>query len=181
MKIYQWINTHSALVLTLFLSTLCSCKSSEETPKAIANQETETPKPVRDPSSHDRAIDDPDLSTFKQALIAGGLQDIFIGTGPFTVFAPTNQAFAKLGKDKVKTLFKPENKDQLVSILIFHVVPGKYMSNMLKTRSYRTINGKNIEITVENGEVKVNNAKVIKSDLVGPNGVFHHIDTVLMP
>ena len=109
------------------------------------------------------------------------LKDLFNGTGPFTVFAPTDEAFKKLGKEKLDRLTKPENRDELSTILIYHVVPGKYLSKSLKTRQSISVGGKPLQINVEGGEIKVNNAKVVKMDLVGPNGVIHEIDTVLMP
>lgn len=128
-----------------------------------------------------RPIDDPDISTFKTAVLAAGLEDVFIGTGPFTVFAPTNAAFEKLGKKKLEELLKPENRDQLSIIIEYHVVPGKYLAHNLKTATLRTIEGKSVDVKVDNGQITVNNAKVVKTDLVGPNGVIQEIDTVLMP
>ena len=107
--------------------------------------------------------------------------DIFVGTGPFTGFAPSNEAFQKFGKEKLHQLLNPDNRDQLTSLIIYHVVPGKYLSKDLKSMDLKTINGKSLAITVQNGEIKVNNAKVIRKDLVGPNGVIHIIDTVLVP
>jgi uncharacterized surface protein with fasciclin (FAS1) repeats len=126
-------------------------------------------------------FEDPDLKTFAKAVTAADLTELFNGTGPFTAFAPTNQAFEKLGRHKLKELLDPKNKDLLASILIYHIVPGKYMAKNLKPRNFKTVNGKEIEITVDNGEIRVNGARVIKADLVGPNGVLHEIDTVLIP
>lgn len=128
------------------------------------------------------AINDPDISTFGKAIDAAQLRDLFEGTGPFTAFIPSNAAFDKFGKTKLDHLLKPENRDNLTSILIYHIVPGKYMAANMKTTSLKTVNGKMIEIKVEeNGDIKVNNAKVIRTDMVGPNGVIHEIDTVLIP
>lgn len=129
----------------------------------------------------DSLLSAPEFSTFVQGIQAADLADLFQGTGPFTAFVPSNQAFDKFGQEKWKALLKPENKDELTSILIYHIVPGKYMSRNLRNMSLKTINGKSIEITVENGEIKVNGAKVIDKDKVGPNGVVHEIDTVLVP
>lgn len=123
----------------------------------------------------------PELSVFAEGVKAADVGDLFQGTGPFTAFIPSNEAIDKFGQNKWKNLLKPENKDELTSILIYHIVPGKYMSKSLKTMTLKTINGKNIEIQVENGQIKVNNAKVIRTDMVGPNGVVHEIDTVLVP
>lgn len=128
------------------------------------------------------AINDPDISTFGKAIDAAQLRDLFEGTGPFTAFIPSNAAFDKFGKTKLDHLLKPENRDNLTSILIYHIVPGKYMAANMKTTSLKTVNGKMIEIKIEeNGDIKVNNAKVIRTDMVGPNGVIHEIDTVLIP
>lgn len=127
-------------------------------------------------------LNDPDLSTFAKAVKVAGINDLFVGTGSYTGFIPSNAAFEKFGKDKLEILLKPENRDQLTSLLIYHVVSGKYLAANLRTRSLKTINGKNLEINIDNiGNIKVNNAKVIKTDMVGPNGVIHEIDTVLIP
>jgi uncharacterized surface protein with fasciclin (FAS1) repeats len=123
----------------------------------------------------------PELSMFVMLVNKAQLRDLFNGTGPFTVFAPTDEAFKKLGDKKIKELMKPENRDELSTILIYHIVPGKYMSKNLRTRDAPSVNGKAISINVENGEIRVNNAKVVKVDLVGPNGVLHEIDAVLIP
>lgn len=125
--------------------------------------------------------DHPELSTFVLLVNKAELKDLFNGTGPFTVFAPTNEAFKKMGKDKIDHLSKPENRDQLSDLLIYHVMPGKYLSNSLKSRTAPSMNGKTLKILVENGEVKVNDAKVTQMDIIGPNGVIHEIDTVLVP
>lgn len=135
------------------------------------------------PSTHFDSIatNHPELTIFVALVNKAKLKDLFNGTGPFTVFAPTDEAFKKLGQKKLDELSKPENQDELSSLLIYHVVPGKYMAKNLKTRKAPSINGKSVQIEVENGQIKVNNAKVVKTDLVGPNGVIHEIDTVLIP
>lgn len=144
---------------------------------SIAMNDTEIPKN----ESQSRILREPDLKTFADLIVAADLSDLFEGTGPFTAFVPTNQAFEKWGKGKLDELKKPENKDELTSLLIYHIVPGKYLSPNLKSRSYQTVNGKKLNVDVENGEIKVNGARVIKVDLLGPNGVIHEIDTVLVP
>lgn len=123
----------------------------------------------------------PELSTFVALVNKAELKDLFNGTGPFTVFAPTNAAFKKLGQKKMDELSKPENRDELSTLLIYHVMPGKYLAKNLRTRTAPTINGKTLQISVENDQAQVNNAKIIKTDIVGPNGVIHEIDTVLIP
>ena len=95
---------------------------------------------------------------------------------------PTNAAFDKLGKEKLNQLLEPQNQDYLTDILIYHIVPGKYMARNLKSMRLQTINGKYLTITKgKDGEIRVNGAKVVRTDLVGPNGVIHEIDTVLIP
>ncbi|MFN4173735.1 MAG: fasciclin domain-containing protein [Parachlamydiaceae bacterium] len=122
-----------------------------------------------------------DFSTLVQAVVAADLANTLQGQGPFTVFAPTNQAFANLPAGTVQELLKPENKAKLQAILTYHVVPGKVLSSDLKSGKVKTVNGKEIDVVVENGQVKINNAKVIKADIQGTNGVVHVIDAVLLP
>lgn len=129
----------------------------------------------------DIATSDPSFSTLAKALAAADLISTLQGEGPFTLFAPNDKAFAKLSPNKLADLMKPENKDKLAAILTYHVVPGKLMTDDLKTMKAKTINGKSLDIKVKNGEVTVNQAKVIKTDTVASNGVIQVIDTVLMP
>ena len=104
------------------------------------------------------------------------------GKGPFTVFAPTDDAFAKLPAGTVEDLLKPENKAKLTAILTYHVVAGKVMAaDVVKLKSAKTVNGKSVQIMVEGGTVMVDNAKVVKTDIGASNGVIHVIDTVLLP
>ena len=113
---------------------------------------------------------------------AAGLVDTLKGKGPFTVFAPTDEAFAKLPNGALDNLLKPENKKQLVAILTYHVVPGKVMSKDLagqKTMA-KSVEGSEIAVDATNG-VKVDNAKVVKADIQASNGVIHAIDAVIMP
>ncbi|SHH20629.1 fasciclin domain-containing protein [Ferrimonas marina] len=123
-----------------------------------------------------------DFSTLVAAVQAAGLVETLQGSGPFTVFAPTNEAFAKLPEGTVESLLLPENKDQLVAILTYHVVPGKVTANDVVTLSEaKTVQGDSIDIMVQNGAVKVDNAQVIATDVAASNGVIHVIDTVIMP
>src|SRR6476646_72268 len=106
------------------------------------------------------------FNTLAAALNAAGLVDTLKGPGPFTVFAPTDEAFAKLPAGTVENLLKPENKDKLVAILTYHVVPGKVMAkDVTKLTSAKTVNGKSVSITEQNGSVMVDNAKVIQPDI----------------
>lgn len=123
-----------------------------------------------------------DFKTLAAALQAGGLVDTLKGEGPFTVFAPTDAAFAKLPAGTVESLLKPENKDKLVSILTYHVVAGKVTSDqVVKLDSAKTVNGKAVAIKTADGKVMVGNATVTKADIHTSNGVIHVIDTVLLP
>ena len=122
-----------------------------------------------------------DFSTLVAAVKAAGLVDTLNGAGPFTIFAPTNEAFAKLPKGTVEELLKPENKAKLTAILTYHVVAGKVMAADVKTMMAKTVQGGSLDIKVADGGVMVNGAKVVKTDIVGTNGVIHVIDSVLMP
>jgi uncharacterized surface protein with fasciclin (FAS1) repeats len=135
----------------------------------------------------DIAASNKDFSTLVAAVKAAGLVEALKGEGPFTVFAPNNAAFEKLEKEKpgtIAALLKPENKGLLTQVLTYHVVPGKVMaSDVTKLKSgttVKTLNGQSLTVTISEG-VKVDNAKVIATDIVGKNGVIHVIDTVIMP
>ena len=121
------------------------------------------------------------FKTLCAAVTAGGLVATLQKPGPFTVFAPTDEAFAKLPAGTVEDLLKPENKEKLVAILTYHVVPGKVMAADVKTMKAKTVNGKELSIKVEGGSVTVDNAKVVKTDVAASNGVIHVIDTVVLP
>jgi uncharacterized surface protein with fasciclin (FAS1) repeats len=121
------------------------------------------------------------FSTLVAAVKAAGLVETLQGTGPFTVFAPTDEAFAKLPKGTVESLLKPENKEKLVAILTYHVVSGKVMAADVKTMKAKTVNGQSLDVKVADGVVKVDNATVVKTDVPAGNGVIHVIDTVVLP
>jgi len=121
------------------------------------------------------------FKTLVAAVKAAGLVETLQGKGPFTVFAPTDEAFAKLPAGTVESLLKPENKEKLVAILTYHVVAGKVMAADVKTMKAKTVNGKELSIKVEGGAVTVDNAKVVKTDVAASNGVIHVIDTVVLP
>ena len=130
----------------------------------------------------DTAVAAGDFKTLAAALQAAGLVDTLKGPGPFTVFAPTDEAFAKLPAGTVEELLKPENKEKLVAILTYHVVPGKVMAkDVMKLTSAKTVNGKSVTITHQNGVVMVDNAKVVQTDIAASNGVIHVIDSVILP
>ncbi len=130
----------------------------------------------------DTAVAAGSFKTLAAALQAAGLVATLKGEGPFTVFAPTDDAFAKLPAGTVEELLKPENKEKLAAILTYHVVPGKVTAaQVTKMSSAKTVNGQPLTITVNGGTVIVDNAKVIKADIMCKNGVIHVIDSVMMP
>lgn len=130
----------------------------------------------------DTAAGDGRFKTLVAAVQAAGLVDTLKGAGPFTVFAPTDDAFAKLPAETVDTLLKPENKQQLVDLLTYHVVAGKVQAaDVVKLTSAATVNGKDVTVKVTDGKVFINDSQVIITDILTSNGVIHVIDTVLTP
>lgn len=131
----------------------------------------------------DTAVASGQFKTLAAALGAAELVDTLKGEGPFTVFAPTDAAFAKLPEGTLEDLLKPENKDELQKILTYHVVPGKVMSSDLAGREVmaKTVEGSEMEIDARGSAVMVDNATVSQADIVASNGVIHVIDTVILP
>jgi len=131
----------------------------------------------------DTAVNAGQFHTLAAALKAAGLIETLKGPGPFTVFAPTDAAFAKLPAGTVDNLLKPENKAKLVQILTYHVVPGKIMSASLagKKTDAKTVEGDDLSIDATMGGVTVNGAKVVSADVTADNGVIHVIDAVVIP
>ncbi|WP_198338301.1 fasciclin domain-containing protein [Labrenzia sp. VG12] len=130
----------------------------------------------------DTAVGAGSFNTLVAAVQAAGLVDTLKGDGPFTVFAPTDEAFAKLPEGTVENLLKPENKDQLIAVLTYHVVPGKVMSSDIagKKAEVASVQGGEISVDATDG-VKVDNATVVAADVEASNGVIHVIDTVILP
>lgn len=130
----------------------------------------------------DTAVNAGSFTTLVAAIEAAGLVDVLKGEGPFTVFAPTDEAFAALPAGTVESLLLPENIDQLVAILTYHVIPGKVMSADIAGQmlSVATVNGAEVEIDASMG-VKVGGANVVTADIEASNGVIHVIDAVLLP
>ena len=126
----------------------------------------------------DTAVAAGSFKTLVTAVQAAGLVDTLKGKGPFTVFAPTDEAFAKIPKADLDALLK--DKAKLAAVLTYHVVPAAVLAKDVKAGDVKTVNGKTIKLTTDKG-VMVNNAKVIKTDVVASNGVIHAIDTVLLP
>ena len=132
----------------------------------------------------ENAVASKDFATLVAAVKAAGLVETLAGDGPFTVFAPTEAAFAKLPEGTVAELVKPENKDKLVAILTYHVVPGKVMAKdvvKLDGKKAGTVQGGKVGVKVKDGTVMINKSKVVKADIACKNGVIHVIDSVLLP
>jgi uncharacterized surface protein with fasciclin (FAS1) repeats len=121
------------------------------------------------------------FKTLVAAVKAAGLVDTLSGKGPFTVFAPTDEAFAKLPAGTLDDLLKPENKEKLAAVLTYHVLAGKVPAADVKTMNAKTVNGKEVGIKVDGGKVTVGGANVVKTDIAASNGVIHVIDSVLLP
>ncbi len=130
----------------------------------------------------DTAVAAGSFNTLAAALKAADLVDTLKGKGPYTVFAPTDDAFKQLPAGTLDSLLKPENKDKLRAILLYHVVAGRVTAKqVMKMTSAKTVNGQEVKISSEGGTVKVNDATVIKADIEASNGIIHVIDKVLLP
>jgi uncharacterized surface protein with fasciclin (FAS1) repeats len=149
---------------------------------ALIGLATGLPAWAADKDIVDTAAGAGEFNTLAAALQAAGLVSTLKGKGPFTVFAPTDAAFAKLPAGTVENLLKPENKQQLVAILTYHVVPGKLMAaDVVGLDEAKTVNGKMIDVQAEGGAVKVNDVSVTATDIAASNGVIHVIDRVILP
>jgi uncharacterized surface protein with fasciclin (FAS1) repeats len=130
----------------------------------------------------DTAVANGQFKTLATALNAAGLVNTLKGPGPFTVFAPTDDAFAKLPPGTLDDLLKPENKGKLAAILTYHVVPGAVTSRQVTNlKEAKTVNGSMLQVSARDGKVMINNADVVKPDIETSNGVIHVIDAVLLP
>ncbi len=130
----------------------------------------------------DTAVSAGSFNTLAAALKAAGLVDTLKGDGPFTVFAPTDEAFAKLPAGTVEMLLRPENKNLLISVLTYHVVPGKVMAEqVVGLNGAETVNGQRVRVNASGGKVMVDGATVVKTDIAASNGVIHVIDSVILP
>ncbi len=171
------------LSLTLLVSFVaCSTPKSDETTETDTTaNESAYDAPAQTPDIVGLAVATESLSTLVSALKAAGLVETLQGDGPFTVFAPTNDAFAALPEGTLDNLLKPENKDQLTAILTYHVVSGNVMSTDLSDgMKAATVNGAEVTISTTNG-VQVNGANVTTADVKAANGVVHIIDAVILP
>lgn len=122
------------------------------------------------------------FKTLVAAVQAAGLVDVLKGEGPLTVFAPTDEAFAKLPAGTVENLLKPENKEKLTSVLTYHVVPGRVTAGeVVELNSAKTVNGRSLRISARGGQVMVDDARVTATDIMASNGIIHVIDSVVLP
>jgi uncharacterized surface protein with fasciclin (FAS1) repeats len=177
--------TTTALAATLF--TACNSgetKTEETTPPAAAEVKPETTTPPAETPKDvvDIAMGSADHSTLVAAVKAAGLVETLKGAGPFTIFAPTNAAFAALPAGTVDGLLKAEKKADLTKILTYHVVAGNVKAADLKDgQKVKTLQGEELTVSIKDGKVMINGANVTAADLSGSNGVIHVIDAVLMP
>jgi uncharacterized surface protein with fasciclin (FAS1) repeats len=168
---------YSAASMSLALALTAGFLARPQSAPAAAAAEEAAKKDIVD-----TAVAAGDFKTLAAALKAAGLVDTLKGEGPFTVFAPTDDAFAKLPAGTVESLLKPENKEKLVAILTYHVVPAKAMAkDVAGMTSAKTVNGKKLKLKVDGDKVNVNEATVTKADIETSNGVIHVIDAVLLP
>jgi uncharacterized surface protein with fasciclin (FAS1) repeats len=174
MQVFHFLKSLAAAGLLIFASASWAghCGGDHDHDKA-ANAK---------PTIAEVAAGNDDFSTLVAALQAADLVDVLAGDGPYTVFAPTNEAFAALPPGTVENLLKPENKDQLVAVLTYHVVPGAvYAADVTKLDSATTVQGDSLEIAATMGQVKIDNATVVATDIEASNGVIHVIDAVILP
>jgi uncharacterized surface protein with fasciclin (FAS1) repeats len=160
------LNTFTLRLVVVGLTLGLSSAHAQQAPKDIV----------------DTAVAAGSFKTLAKALQAAGLVDTLKGAGPFTVFAPTDEAFAKLPAETLNDLLKPENKTKLQRILTYHVVPGRVSSSeVVKLRSTKAVSGHTIGIETRAATVLVDGARVVKTDVAASNGLIHVIDTVMLP
>ena len=171
-----------SLIIVLAL-VLAACAPAA-TPAAPTMAPKPTAVPTEEPSNTivDIAAGNPDFSTLVAAVLAADLAEALSGEGPFTVFAPTNEAFAKLPAGTLESLLLPENKQALTDILLYHVVSGSVLAaDVVNLSKAETLLGKNVNIKVDMGKVMINEANVVATDIIADNGVIHVIDSVILP
>lgn len=164
----------AAFLVTAFVFTSCSRMGMEGKSDAVSSGQKM--------DIVDTAVAAGSFNTLATALTEAGLVETLKGPGPFTVFAPTDEAFSKLPDGTLENLLKPANRDKLVSVLTYHVVAGEVMSDeVVEMDSAATVNGKNVSIKSIDGKVMIDKATVVKTDIKASNGVIHVIDEVLIP
>ncbi len=171
-------------VVAIGSTSLLACNSAEtktEPTAEVVKEEPMAPAPAAK-DVVDIAIGSTDHTTLVAAVTAAGLVETLKGAGPFTIFAPTNAAFAALPAGTVDMLLKPENKDKLSNILTYHVVSGSVKAaDLTDGQKIKTLQGEDLTVSIKDGKVMINGATVTTADLEGSNGVVHVIDGVLMP
>jgi len=174
-----------AAVLPALALGVAACGGDDDESTGGAAATTEQQPPSTQQSAQDVVAltqDTPDLSTLVTAVSTAELVETLQGDGPFTVFAPTNAAFEKLGDEQVQSLLEPENRDQLTEILTYHVVPGELTAADLSDgQELETVAGETLPVKVDDGTVMVGDATVAQADVEASNGVVHVIDSVLTP
>jgi uncharacterized surface protein with fasciclin (FAS1) repeats len=179
MKKIKFLSLAVASFATVF-AVSCSAPKEETVEETTVE---EVAAPVEAPKTVvDIAVGSPDHTTLVTAVTAAGLVETLSGPGPFTIFAPTNAAFEALPAGTVENLVKPESKDQLTSILTYHVVSGNVMAaDLTDGQKVTTLNGQELTVSIKDGVVMINGATVTAADLAGSNGMIHVVDGVLLP
>lgn len=178
MKILSYLSIAGLLLATSVQADECPSTASS----TVVQHTTQKVAEAQPKDIVDTAVGAGTFKTLAAALTAADLVDALKGKGPFTVFAPTDEAFSKLPEGTVETLLKPENKAQLQAILTYHVVAGKVdSSQVVKLSEATTLNGKQVKIMVKDGKVMVNDATVTATDIETSNGIIHVIDKVILP
>ncbi len=182
----RWVVAVGVIATLSLIGAACSSNDSSSTTPTM-NETTSAPEPAQIAGSiTDVVAGNPDFSTLLAAVQAADLGGTLAGPGPFTVFAPTNAAFAALPAGTVETLLKPKNMEQLSAILTYHVVPSEAMAADVTSGTVTTVNGTTFKVRVGANGVTItdgqgNTANVVKTDIVASNGVIHVIDAVLLP
>lgn len=178
----RWILTIAAVAALSVVAAACT----SESPEPAAENEMTSPAAASEMTITDIVAEDPDFSTLLTAVQAADLGDTLAGEGPFTVFAPTDEAFAALPEGTLESLLEPMNEDQLAGILTYHVVGAEVMAADVRPGAVETVNGASFTVSVEDGNVLITDAaggtaRVVTTDVPASNGVIHVIDAVLLP
>lgn len=188
----SWAKKLSITIAILMLSLAASCASdTANSPTSTAPSATPTPSPTITPTGPttktanivEVAASNASLKTITAAIQAAGLTSTLQGKGPFTVFAPTDQAFASIPAATRQRVLQPENRDTLARILSYHVIPGELTSSQLQSGKVKTVEGKTVDIQVNQAakQVTVNEAQVTQPDIRASNGVIHVVDRIILP
>jgi uncharacterized surface protein with fasciclin (FAS1) repeats len=170
-----------AAVLSVLVGTTAEANASHNAAGKKMPATVVATRPTQAGTIVEIAVGNPSFSTLVKAVQAAGLVETLSGKGPFTLFAPTNKAFAALPKGTLEKLLKPENRNLLRKVLTYHVVSGDLMARNLRSGRVATVEGNSVRVRVRNHKVRVNNANVVKADIDAKNGVIHVIDRVLLP